>query len=174
MSINEETYNGINYCLNCGYRLVLTEDHENKIRPHCKKCGWKFYKNPIPASACVIINNSNEILIIKRKFEPAAGKWALPSGYIEIYQSPAEAAVTEMMEETGLKGQVIDFLGYYSDFSPVYEKVISFGFLLKVIGGELQAGDDAAEACYVPLDKAQDLAFPSHNSFVNKIKERII
>ena len=93
-------------------------------------------------------------------------------GYIEIDQDPASAAVDEMLEETGLIGEADEFLGYHSDFSPIYEKVISFGFLMKVTGGKLQAGDDASEACYVPLNKVQDLAFASHNAFVDIVKKR--
>jgi 8-oxo-dGTP diphosphatase len=172
MSINKASYKDVNFCLKCGHKLIMTQDHENKLRPHCGNCGWKFYKNPIPASACVIINQDNELLIIKRKFAPEAGKWALPSGYIEIDQDPAETAADEMQEETGLLGKAEEFLGYHVDFSPIYEKIISFGFLMKVTGGKLQAGDDASEACYVPLQEIEDLAFPSHNAFVNKVKER--
>lgn len=170
MSLSEKNYQGINYCLKCGSAMKLVKDNENKLRPQCSNCGWKYYKNPIPASACVIINQAQELLIIKRKFAPAVGEWALPSGYIEIDQDPAQAAVEEMQEETGLKGEIREFLGYYSDYSPLYEKVISFGFLMNVTGGKLQAGDDASEACYVPLNKVQELAFASHNEFVEKAK----
>jgi len=172
MSFTGSSYEQINFCTECGTKLNIQEDHEQRPRPTCPACGWKFYKNPIPASACVILNDKNEIVIIKRKFAPAAGEWALPSGYIEIDQEPSQAAEAEMNEETGLTGKVIDFLGYYSDFSPLYEKVISFGFLMKVTGGVLQAGDDASEACYVHLRDVGDLAFESHNSFVQIIKER--
>ena len=38
----------------------------------------------------------------------------------------AECAIEEMKEETGLEGEIIEFLGFYPDFSPIYEKVISF------------------------------------------------
>jgi 8-oxo-dGTP diphosphatase len=169
-----ETYRDINFCLRCGSKLELKADHENKIRPQCSNCGWKFYKNPIPASTCIILNEAKELLIIKRKFEPESDKWALPSGYVEIDQNPEDTAQAEMLEETGLEGKVIEFLGYYPDFSPIYEKVITFGFLMEITGGRLQAGDDASEACYVPLAETQDLAFASHNYFVSKIKEKIV
>ena len=150
--------------------MELQTDKEGKIRPKCVKCDWIFYKNPIPASACVILNDKNEVVIIKRKFEPNAGGWALPSGYVEINQTPAECAVEEMKEETGLNGEVIVQLGYDTEFSPIYEKVISFGFLLKITGGELLAGDDAAEAHYVSFDGLPTLAFPSHVKFIEIVK----
>ncbi len=173
MSIKKESYKDINFCIRCGNELSIQNDNEDKLRPHCEKCGWIFYKNPIPASACVILNDKNEIVIIKRKFEPNPGAWALPSGYIEINQNPEECAIEEMKEETGLDGEIIEFLGYYPDYSPIYEKVISFGFLMKVIGGKLQAGDDATEARYVTFDDCPKIVFPSHRYFIEKVKEKL-
>ena len=170
MAIKKESYQNVNFCLKCGNKIELQTDKEGKIRPQCVKCDWIYYKNPIPASACVILNDKNEVVIIKRKFEPNAGGWALPSGYVEINQTPAECAVDEMKEETGLDGEVIVQLGYDTEFSPIYEKVISFGFLMKITGGELLAGDDAAEARYVSFDDLPEIVFPSHVKFIEIVK----
>ena len=173
MDFSKDRYKGINYCVQCGSKLEIKTDYEKKLRPQCSNCGWTYYKNPIPASACVILNEKNEVVIIKRKFEPGIGKWALPSGYIEINQDPEDCAVDEMKEETGLIGEIEESLGYYPDFSPIYEKVISFGFLMRIKGGKLQAGDDAAEARYVAFDDLPDIAFTSHRYFLEKVKERL-
>lgn len=170
MSIKAESYEGITYCQQCGSKLQLQDDHEKKLRLKCPDCGFTFYKNPIPASACVILNEQNQVVVIKRKFEPNAGGWALPSGYIEIDQNPAECASLEMLEETGLIGEAEEFLGYYTDHSPIYEKVISFGFLMKVKGGKLRAGDDAVEAHYVDWDDLPEISFPSHKFFLKVAK----
>jgi 8-oxo-dGTP diphosphatase len=171
MSINADSYKGIHFCQQCGSKLEFNDDHEGKLRPKCSHCGFTYYKNPIPASAVIILNEKNEVVVIKRKFEPKAGGWALPSGYIEIDQNPEDCAVDEMREETGLEGKVEKFLGYFSDYSPIYEKVISFGFLMTIIGGELQAGDDAVEARYVSLDNLPEICFPSHVAFLEKVKK---
>jgi 8-oxo-dGTP diphosphatase len=170
MAIKKESYNNVNFCLKCGNKIELRTDKEGKMRPECTNCNWIYYKNPIPASTCVILNDNNEIVIIKRKFEPNAGEWALPSGYVEIDQTPAECAIEEMKEETGLLGKVIVQLGYYTDFSPIYEKVISFGFLMKIVGGKLQAGDDAEDAKFVSLDELPEICFASHRYFIEKFK----
>jgi ADP-ribose pyrophosphatase YjhB (NUDIX family) len=167
MSILEERYKDVNYCLRCGHKLEIVSDRENKIRPTCSKCGWVFYKNPIPVVCCLIINEKDEVVLIKRKFDPAAGKWAFPSGYMEIDQSPESAAIAEMKEETGLDGQVIRLIGYKMSPNPFYEKVVAFGFLMKVVGGELKAGDDAIEARLVPLNQIKELPFISQNYFLN-------
>ncbi|PID29904.1 MAG: ADP-ribose pyrophosphatase [Candidatus Cloacimonadota bacterium] len=166
-------YEDINYCQKCGYKLILEEDRESKIRPHCNQCGWVYYKNPIPAAACVILNEKNQILIIKRKFEPNPGEWALPSGYIEIDQTPEEAAVAEMFEETGLIGEVAEFIDYFTGSSPIYESIISFGFFMKVTDGSLHAGDDALEAKFVDFDALPEIAFPAHLHYIKSVKEKL-
>jgi 8-oxo-dGTP diphosphatase len=161
-----ERYKKINFCVQCGNKLIIKPDRENKDRPHCLECGWIYYKNPIPAVACVVKNEQGELLLVKRKFEPKPNMWALPSGYIEIWQDPKDAAVEELFEETGLKGIIIHFIDYYSGSSPIYEKILSIGFRLDIIGGELQAGDDALEAKFFKLDELPEIAFWSHRHFI--------
>jgi 8-oxo-dGTP diphosphatase len=170
---NSERYKDINNCTRCGVKVDLVNDAEGKTRPICPECGWVYYKNPTPASACLVLNEDNEILIIKRKFEPNAGGWALPSGYVEIYQTPEECAIDELKEETGLIGEVTEFLGYYSDYSPVCERVFSFIFLMKATGGKLQAGDDALEALFIPINELPKIAFRSHRETIKLICHRL-
>ncbi len=167
MELTEKNYRGIKYCIKCGSDLDIRNDREGKLRPHCDSCGWIYYRNPVPAAACIVFKD-DQLLIIKRKFEPKAGEWALPSGYIELYDTPAETAVTELEEETGLIGESDISLGHYAGNSPLYDRIISFGYIMKVTGGKLQAGDDAAEACYVNINEIPELAFDSHEYFVEE------
>ncbi|MCK9330721.1 MAG: NUDIX hydrolase [Candidatus Cloacimonetes bacterium] len=167
--IKKESYEGINYCLRCGEKLLLSYDREDKLRPQCQRCGWVFYKNPIPAVACVVVNEENQLLLVKRRFDPQSGFWALPSGYMEIWQTPEQAAFDELQEETGLFGEIDFFIGYYSGFSPIYERVLSLGFKMKNIKGKLQAGDDAEDARYFDIDNLPEIAFWSHQDFLKKL-----
>ena len=161
------------YCLACGGELSVKPDENNKNRHYCPACGWTYYANPIPASACVVLNHDNELLLIKRKNEPNPGSWALPSGYIEIDENAEECAVHELQEETGLIGEVQKFLGYYFESSSLYDRVITFGFLMKVNGGFLQPGDDAADARYYPLNSLPEIPFQSHNKLIAIIKKEM-
>jgi len=162
-------YRNVNNCIKCGTKLVLQNDREQKERPHCPNCGWIYYKNPVPASACVLINESNELLLVKRKFSPHADEWALPSGYIELWQTPEECAVDELFEETGIIGEVDSFIDFYTGYSPIYIRTLSFGFLMKGVGGELQAGDDAQEAVFFKQNELPPICFWSHQHFLKKI-----
>jgi 8-oxo-dGTP diphosphatase len=154
--------------MRCSYKLEIATDREGKERPTCDKCGWIFYKNAVPAVACLVTNEAGEVLLIKRKFEPQPKMWALPSGYVEIWQSPEEAAVEELREETGLIGTVDSFIGYYYGFSPIYERVLSLGYRMKITGGTLQAGDDALEARFYAVSDMPEIAFWSHQDFLKK------
>jgi len=167
MGLNKENYKDVNYCLRCGEKLHLQDDREGKLRPHCPACGWIYYKNPVPAVAMVIINEKNELLLIKRKYEPKAGRWALPSGYMEIDLTPEENAIEEMREETGLEGEIDHSIGWHYGHSPIYERILNIGFRMKVTGGILQGGDDAEEARFYPLDELPRVTFASHRYFIN-------
>lgn len=104
-----------------------------------------------------------EVLLIKRKKEPFAGKWALPGGFVNTDEEVTMAAVRELKEETGLdvKEKELRLIDYFDapDRDP-RGRVISFAFEVKV-GGEfsVKGADDAAEAEWYPIDDLPELAF---------------
>ena len=96
--------------------------------------------------------------------------WALPKGHIDEGESPAETAMREVREETGVEGRLVEKLG---DIRYVYTanwderkgerifKVVSF-FLLRAGRGRIGEIDEAmqievAEARWLPLDEAPRL-----------------
>ncbi|MDD2506843.1 MAG: NUDIX hydrolase [Candidatus Cloacimonetes bacterium] len=162
----KDLYQNANYCQSCGGRLELKEDREGKLRGICPTCGFILYKNPIPAVAIFALNDNSELLLVKRLYEPRAGMWALPSGYIEINMSPQENAISEMEEETGLLGEVDHFIDWYYGYSPIYLRTLSLGFRMRIIGGELHAGDDAEDTRFFQLDKLPPIAFDAHRHYI--------
>jgi len=175
MKITKKLYKNIHYCIRCGTKILIKNDNENKIRPICPNCNWIYYLNPIPVVACVILNQKKQLLIIKRRFEPSPDSWALPSGYIEINQTPQEAAIAEMSEETNLLGKKKEFLGHFVGYSPIYHRVIAFGYLMKILSGDPRAGDDAKDLKFVNLDQKFDfIPFDSHIHFINRVKKILL
>ncbi|MCK9584742.1 MAG: NUDIX hydrolase [Candidatus Cloacimonetes bacterium] len=166
-NVNDLYKNAI-YCQNCGSKLELGPDREGKIRAICAACGFILYKNPIPAVAIFVQSEAGEILLVKRGCEPRIGMWALPSGYIEINMTPQENAIAEMQEETGLIGEVEYCIDWFYGYSPIYLRTLSIGFKMKVVGGKLQAGDDAEEARFFALDEFPPMAFEAHKYFIKQ------
>ena len=83
-----------------------------------------------------------------------------------LQHTPAQAAVRELEEETGLFGKIEMLLGVTSTPSDLYDTVLMVGYLVKSTTGRLQAGDDASDVAYVAFEKLPEIAFESHRRFV--------
>jgi 8-oxo-dGTP diphosphatase len=138
---------------------------EGKKRLFCSACGWVNYENPLPSSAAFVRNDSKEILLVKRGVEPGKGEWALPSGFVEVDETPARACVRELKEETGLDGRIQRLLGVYSQKSTMYKNVIIIAYLVEA-DGPLMPGSDSVRAEYFSHDKLPSIAFPSHREII--------
>lgn len=148
------------YCPRCGIKLGH-KTIEGKRRLFCSECGWVNYENPLPSSAAFVRNGEGEILLVKRGVDPGKGEWALPSGFIEVDETPEMACIRELKEETGLDGRIQTLLGVYSQKSTMYKKVIIIAYLVQA-GGILRPGSDSVSAGYFAPDKLPAIAFPSH------------
>ena len=105
-----------------------------------------------------------------RRDHPAPETWALPKGRIDEGESGAETAVREVLEETGIAGEVVEKLGdvryvYTQTWDPgrgtrIF-KVVSFFLLRATCGriGDLPEGMEieVAEARWLPLEEAPRL-----------------
>jgi 8-oxo-dGTP pyrophosphatase MutT (NUDIX family) len=111
------------------------------------------------------------------------GVWALPKGNIDPGESPAETAVREVREETGVEGRLVEKLG---DVRYVYTrrgslrvfKVVTF-FLLRAGRGRIGEIDESmrievAEARWLPLEEAPRLlAYGGEREMAAKALERL-
>lgn len=136
------------------------------------------YQRPSVAADAVILKFSDgrlRVLLIQRKHDPYAGKWALPGGFVEMTESISAAALREVFEETGLRGLDLVPLETFSrpDRDP-RTRVISAAFLALVPPGPAKpkAGDDARRARWFPLDKLPELAF-DHDQILAAAQERL-
>lgn len=151
-------------CPVCG-GMLSSLTAEGRERLACPECSWIHYENPLPSAAAFVKNFSGEILLVKRGIEPGYGKWALPSGFIEIDETPEEACIRELEEETGLEGKIKNLVGVYSQESDMYKKVIIIGYEVTV-RGKLSPGSDSLAAEYCSPAKLPQIAFPSHAQMI--------
>ncbi|MCY9517751.1 NUDIX domain-containing protein [Paenibacillus apiarius] len=54
----------------------------------------------------VIINDSNEILLVLRARHPEKDTWSIPGGKVDLYETLEDTVVREVMEEVGLQVEV--------------------------------------------------------------------
>ena len=152
--------NPFNHCSICGSELNI-RSIEGRPRLFCPSCGWIRYENPLPCAAAFVKNTAGDILLVKRGVEPGYGSWALPSGFIEIDETPETACLRELEEETGLKGKITRLIGVYSQESSVYKRVIIIGYEVKT-SGDIQAGSDSLAAEYFSSHELPEVVFSSH------------
>ena len=137
------------------------------------------YQYPRPAltvDAVVFRKNKNatEVLLIRRKFPPYRGRWALPGGFVEMDETLDDAVRRELKEETGMKDVDLQQLHTFGD--PGRDprgrtvSVIYWGFA--GAQNSAVAGDDAARAEWFDLSALPELAF-DHDRVVEMAVERM-
>jgi 8-oxo-dGTP diphosphatase len=97
------------------------------------------------------------LLMIRRGHGPAGGRWSVPGGRIEWGELAAEALVREVREETGLSCLCGPLVGWAEVVEGEHHVVILDFEATVIDDGEPVAGDDAAEAAWVPLHEVTEL-----------------
>jgi 8-oxo-dGTP diphosphatase len=115
------------------------------------------------------------VLLIRRKADPFAGKWALPGGFVDENERLVDAARRELKEETGLDQADLEPLHTFGD--PGRDPrgwTVSVAYLARVSADQLApaAGDDAAAVDWFPLNAPPPLAF-DHAEILARVRHRL-
>ena len=154
-----------NYCPICG-TILQTGVIEGRKRKYCPKCDFTDYKNPLPVAVAVAVKDK-KFLLIKRGLPPRKGMWAPPSGFIEVGETPEEACLRELKEETGASGEIVQLIGVARrEDREIYGDMLIVRYLVKVTSGKLASGDEVAEVRFFDIAE-----LPDH--YVNLFKDVI-
>ena len=97
-----------------------------------------------------------------------SGKWGFPGGAIELGETPEEAAIREVKEETGLDVQVETLIGIYTDSDIKYPNgdeahSICIAYRLKAVSGQLACdGVETAALQYFAMDELPEMFCKQH------------
>ncbi len=112
----------------------------------------------------VIEDNNRNVILIKRKYHPYKGKYALPGGFIKYNEDPEQAVIREVREETNLAVEIVRKIGTYDQKGrDPRGRIVSTVFKCRLVKdlSLLAGGDDAKVAEAIPIEKVKtmDLAF---------------
>lgn len=102
------------------------------------------------------------VLLVRRKYPPCEGMWAIPGGFVDIDESLEEAALRELEEETGVRDVYLEQLYTFGDVArDPRGRVITVAYFALVPAAAIhpRAGDDAAEARWWSVYDLPPLAF---------------
>ena len=141
--------NKIIYCPACGKIGLEWKSTKSMI---CRTCGFQMYINVAAAAAAIIPDGENRILLTKRLWEPAAGTFDLPGGFIDPDETAEEGLKREVREELNL---AITETNYFQSFPNIYTynglnyATLDLVFICKVTGFKnLHPGDDISDVIF--------------------------
>lgn len=107
----------------------------------------------IKYTADVVCVRADEVLLVRRGWDPFEGRLALPGGHVDEGETSRRAAARELFEETGVKVDPgrLTLVGVYDrpDRDP-RGRYVSVAYLVHVpVNAEAVAGDDATEVEWV-------------------------
>lgn len=154
----------IRFCPMCGagglaWRVPRRDD---RPRQTCVACGYVHYVGPALAAG-VILRDGTNLCLVRRAHDPGFGKWTFPGGFVDVGETPAQAALRELCEETGLKGEIDRFVGVYPSCGPQGRPVVIVVYAGRLKGGGPGGSDEVQEVRWFgPSDLPWDeFAFPS-------------
>jgi len=141
---------GWKYCPRCS--AELQGDTASK---KCPSCGSAYYAHSAPAVSALVVEDGR-VLLARRAFEPDAGLWDTPGGFLEEGEEPQEGLRRELKEETGFEIEPGRFLGTYLDTygeGPTAASVLNLVYEAAVVSGEMHAADDVSELRWFAADE---------------------
>jgi 8-oxo-dGTP pyrophosphatase MutT (NUDIX family) len=112
-------------------------------------------------SAAIFDETANKLLLTKRADN---GEWCLPGGWVEPGESVAETCIREVWEETGLRIEITQLIGVYSNQHLLVEypdgnrfQQVSLCFAAKVLEGELGLSDETTAYGFYSLAEIQEM-----------------
>jgi len=148
------------FCPVCGSSHWVVNNFKSK---RCEDCGFNYYANPCAATAAIILNPRNEMLVVRRAKEPAKGTLDLVGGFVDMYETIEEGMRREIREETGLEVGEVTYLFSSPNqylYSGMLIHTVDADFLVRVPEDvNPQAADDAAECLWIHVGEVNPADF---------------
>ena len=109
-----------------------------------------------------VVLHEGRVLMVRRGGQPSSGRWSLPGGLVELGETTEEAACREIAEECGCTIRLAGVAGVVDRIVRDAEGRVRYHYVLVDYlaypeSAEITAGSDAADACWVEVDRVHEL-----------------
>ena len=111
--------------------------------------------------AVIFDESRSHLLITKRRDVPV---WVLPGGGVDNNETPEEAIVREVWEETGFRVHILRQVGFYTPINSLTEPTTIYE--CKIIDGLLRMNNEISDVGFYPLSSIKKQLFIIHNEWV--------
>jgi ADP-ribose pyrophosphatase YjhB (NUDIX family) len=99
---------------------------------------------------------------------PGQGLWTFPAGFVDFDEDPAQAAVRECREETGLEVELSGLLDLIAGREHERGADIVVVYRARLVGGRPRAADDVDQVAFFGPDELPPLAFGATRAALDK------
>jgi ADP-ribose pyrophosphatase YjhB (NUDIX family) len=108
-----------------------------------------------------VVFRDERILMVREILD--AGRWTVPGGWADVNETPSQAVVREVWEESGYETRAVKLLAVYDREKqghppPFPFHVYKLFFLCELIGGEARPNEEASEIEFFALDALPELS----------------
>lgn len=147
---------------------------------------------PIFSTVDAVVVQTGHVLLIKRRYAPGRGLWALPGGYLNPGEWMLDGAIRELKEETKIdlpvpviRGSLEDDMVFDAPGRSLRGRIVTRAFLFqlpdfvvdgRVVLPKLRGGDDAAKARWFPLSEVAEMSenlFEDHHAIIETMVARL-
>jgi ADP-ribose pyrophosphatase YjhB (NUDIX family) len=152
------------FCPRCGAESMSVRTPQLVV---CGACDLHLYYNPCAATAGILLDASDRVLLVRRARNPAKGKLAFPGGFVDDHESAEDGLRRELREETGLDVGPLEFLVTHPNTYPYRDVIyptLDIFFVARVDDFEKARpldGVDGIVVCATDEVCLDDLAFDS-------------
>ena len=151
------------FCPRCATEL----EHSRRTGSSAPPAASSLTPTPSPTACALVADDGGRVLLVRRAGDPDEGTWDLPGGFLEEAEAPLDALRRELLEETGLEIEPVEFFGAWLDRygdGPDAPTTLDLYWTGRVTGGEAVAGDDASELRWFPRNRLppdDEIGFPN-------------
>ena len=127
-----------------------------------------IYPTPNVSVRALIFNDRKQLLLVK---EASLGTWSLPGGWCDLFETPSEAIIKEVIQEAGIHIKVDRLLGISDRIKYKTNKKWSeyaVMFLATIIEDTKVFGHEVSQVGFFDINSLPELSFKSNQEEIKR------